>query len=77
MGINIKELETWIYLFQFYQKEDKLWVLNGGPWTFDNAMMLVDQIPMGEDPLKVQVWFMSIWIQIHDLLNDFMSEVMG
>lgn len=38
MEINIKEIETGIFLFQFYHKEDKLWVINGGPWSFDNAM---------------------------------------
>lgn len=29
MGINIEELETGIYLLQFYHKEDLQWVLNG------------------------------------------------
>lgn len=38
MGINIKELESGVYLFQFYHKEDMQWVLNGGPWSFDNAI---------------------------------------
>lgn len=77
MAINIKELETGIYLFQFYHKEDKLWVLNGGPWTFDNTMLLIDQIPMGEDPRKVPLWFLNIWIQIYELPNGFMSKVVG
>lgn len=27
MGINIKEIEQGIFLFQFYHKEDILWVL--------------------------------------------------
>lgn len=31
MEINIKELEPGIFLFQFYHKEDLLWVINGGP----------------------------------------------
>lgn len=39
MGINIKELETGIYLFQFFHIEDKNWVMNGGPWDFDNAVV--------------------------------------
>lgn len=30
MGISIKELEQGIFLFQFYHKEDKQWVLKGG-----------------------------------------------
>lgn len=31
MGINIKELDTCVYIFQFYHNEDMRWVLNGGP----------------------------------------------
>lgn len=31
IDINIKELEQGIYLFQFYQKEDMVWVQNDGP----------------------------------------------
>lgn len=59
--------------FQFYHKEDMLWVLNGGPLAFDNAIQLVDVIPPGIDPLKVQLWHLNIWIQIHDLPNGFMT----
>lgn len=77
MGINIKELETGIYLFQFFHKEDKQWVINGGPWNFDNAMLLLEEIPIGEEPLKVPLWFLKIWIQIHDLPNSFMTEAVG
>lgn len=77
MGINIKEIETGIFLFQFYHKEDMQWVLNGGPWAFDNVMLLVDVIPQGMDPLRVQLWFLNIWIQVHDLPNGFMTEAVG
>lgn len=77
MGINIKELEQGIYLFQFYHKEDMIWVQNGGPWTFENAMLCTDVIPPGEDPLKVPLWFLNIWIQLHDLPSGFMSESVG
>lgn len=77
MGINIKEIDSGIYLFQFFHKEDKQWVMNGGPWSFDNAMLLLEEIAPGEEPLKVPLWFLNIWIQIHDLPNGFMSEVVG
>lgn len=77
MGINIKELESGIYLFQFFYKEDKSWVMNGGPWSFDNAMLLLHEIGLGEEPLKVALWHLDIWIQIHDLPNGFMSETVG
>lgn len=77
MGINIKEIEPGIFLFQFFHKEDKNWVMNGGPWSFDNAMLLIQEIGLGEEPLKVALWHLDIWIQIHDLPNGFMSEVVG
>lgn len=52
-------------------------MLNGGPWNFDNAMLLLEPIPTGEDPVKVPLWWLNIWIQIHDLPNGFMSEAAG
>lgn len=77
MGINIKEIGSGIYLFQFFHKEDKQWVLNGGPWNFDNVMLLLEEIAPGEEPLNVPLWCLNIWIQIYDLPNGFMSEVVG
>lgn len=52
-------------------------MINGGPWSFDNAMLLIDEIPFGEDPLKVPLWFLNFWIQVYDLPNGFMSEAVG
>lgn len=77
MGINIKELEQGIYLFQFYHQDDMQWVSNGGPWMFDNAMMILEKVAPGEDPLQVQLWHLNIWIQLHDLPMGFMSETVG
>lgn len=55
MGINIKEIDPGIFLFQFYHREDLLWVINGGPWSFDNAMLVLNKIPPGEEPLNVSL----------------------
>lgn len=77
LGISIKELEQGIYLFQFFHKEDLQWVVKGGPWMFDNAMMVLEPIAAGEDPLQVPLWHVNIWIQIHDLPMGFMTEAVG
>lgn len=74
MGINIKELETRIFLFQFYHKEDMNWVLNGGLWSFDNAMLVLAPIPHGEEPLSVPLWYLKMWIQIHNLPTGYMLK---
>lgn len=62
MGISIKELEQDVFLFQFFRKEDLKWVLKGGPWSFDNVMLVLETIAAGEDPSKVQTWYVNIWI---------------
>lgn len=77
MGINIKEIDPGIFLFQFYHREDMFMVVNGGPWSFDNAMLIVSTIPPGMEPLKVPLWHLEMWIQIHDLPTGFMSEAVG
>ncbi|XP_074346128.1 uncharacterized protein LOC141684890 [Apium graveolens] len=77
MGINIKDLEQGMFLFQFFQKEDMQWVTNGGPWSFDNAMLALEKIEVGENPAKVNPCFLSIWIQLYNLPMGYMLETVG
>ncbi|XP_074328037.1 uncharacterized protein LOC141665950 [Apium graveolens] len=77
MGVTIKEIEPGIYLFQFYHIEDLNWVMNGGPWSFDNIMLVLATIPPGENPIKVALIYVNIWIQIYDLPSGFMTETVG
>lgn len=72
-GINIKDIKPDVFLFQFYHKNDLVWVLNGGPWSFDGAMLVVNTIPKGRDPTDVQLNDLNFWIQIHGLSSGFMS----
>lgn len=60
-----------------YSRDDMIWVMNGGPWQFDNAMLSIDIIPHGEDPLTVSLGHLNIWIQIHDLPSALMTEPIG
>lgn len=55
-GINIKDLKPGIFLFQFYHVDDMAWVVNGGPWSFDGALLVHSIIPKGEDPVKVPLF---------------------
>lgn len=77
MGISIKELEQGIYLFQFFHKEDLQWVVKGGPWMFDNAMLALEPVAAFENPVKVPLWHINIWIQIHELPVGYMTEAVG
>lgn len=77
MGINIKDLDQGKFLFQFFRKEDMHWVLKGGPWSFDNVMMALNTVAAGEDPGKVNPWYLNIWIQIHNMPTGYMMESVG
>lgn len=53
MGINIKDMKPGVFLFHFYHKNDMDCVIKGGPWSFDNALLVFNVIKQGEDPVKV------------------------
>lgn len=77
MGINIKVLKPGYFLFQFYHIDDMKWVSRGGPWSFDSALLVINTIKTGEDPMKVALFEVDFWIQIHDLPIGYMSEGVG
>lgn len=77
MGLSIKEIGQGLLLFQFYRKEDKQWVQNGGPWSFDNAMLALENVNGGQNPVDVKPCFINIWIQLHNLPVGYMLETVG
>lgn len=76
-GINIKDLKSGLFLFQFYHIDDMQWVLNGGPWSFDGAMLITNTIGKGEDPLEVSLYNIPFWIQLYGLSGSLMTEQVG
>lgn len=76
-GINTKDLKPGISLFQFYHVKDMNWVMNGGPWSFDGAMLVISTIGKGEDHVEVPLFDLAFWVQLHGLPNGFMTESAG
>lgn len=76
-GLNVKDLKPGIYLFQFYHIDDMEWVINGGPWSFDGAMLVLNKIGNGEDPLEVSLTNLQFWIQLYGVPSGLMTEAAG
>lgn len=76
-GINIKDLKPGTYLFQFYHIDDLEWVLSGGLWSFDGAMLALSKIGLGEDPLEVSLTTLQFWIQLFGVPSGLMTEAAG
>jgi 14-3-3 protein epsilon len=52
-------------------------VLNGGPWTFDNNMLIVDRVQLGMQIENIPLFHADFWVQIHNLPAGFMQEKVG
>ncbi|XP_074360862.1 uncharacterized protein LOC141701122, partial [Apium graveolens] len=73
-GMEVHSMRDLKYLFVFYHKMDVQKVIEGGPWSFEQAMLVLHQLEMGEDPAAVKLQNMEMWVQIYDLPRGFVSE---
>ncbi|KAK6144775.1 hypothetical protein DH2020_021595 [Rehmannia glutinosa] len=76
-GVFIKDLGPNLFLFQFFHELDLARVQSNGPWTFDNLMLITKRLLIGEQPSKVLLFNVEIWVQVYDLPFGFMTEKVG
>lgn len=76
-GVSICEISSGVFGFQFYHKLDFVRVLNGGPWSFDNYMLILEPVKPGDIMSQIPLFHVCIWVQIHDLPAGFMTPVIG
>lgn len=73
-GVYIKELDSNLYLFQFYHELDVKRVLEGCPWSFNRRALVMARLKPGQNPRCIELNTMDLWVQVHDLKVGFMSE---
>ncbi|PNX65080.1 hypothetical protein L195_g054353, partial [Trifolium pratense] len=76
-GVTIKEAKAGIFLFQFAHPLDMEAVLNGGPWTFDNNMLVLERVQVGMPIEHIPLNHVTLWVQIHNLPLGLMKEKFG
>jgi 14-3-3 protein epsilon len=76
-GVTIKEAKAGLFLFSFAHPLDMDAVLNGGPWTFDNNMLIMDRVQLGMQIESISLFHVDFWVQIHNLPAGFMKETVG
>ncbi|XP_019167860.1 PREDICTED: uncharacterized protein LOC109163565 [Ipomoea nil] len=74
MGVNMRELQPRRFLFRFYHKADLLRILSEGPWAYEQSLLVMKRLELGEDPEIVQLDHAEFWVQIHALPIGFRSE---
>ncbi|XP_062080236.1 uncharacterized protein At4g02000-like [Humulus lupulus] len=63
-----------MYLFQFFHEIDITRVMEGTPWTFNIALVILERLKEGENPRGVPLNSMEIWVQVYNLRAGFMSD---
>ncbi|KAL8496773.1 hypothetical protein ACS0TY_020448 [Phlomoides rotata] len=52
-------------------------VVEGGPWTIGNHLLILHQLQIGEVPHQVPLNHLAFWVQIYDLPMWSFSEGVG
>ena len=79
MGSDLRIFEVVNITFQFkfssrYQME---WVENGGPWNFENNLLLLCRWKKGLTSENITFTHSSFWVQLWGLPFELMTEVVG
>jgi hypothetical protein len=76
-GVTIKETRAGQFLFHFAHPLDMEAVLNGGPWSFDNNMLILEQVQLGMQIDQIPLYHVNMWVQVYDLPTGLMKEKFG
>jgi hypothetical protein len=75
--VTISAIEENRFMFQFYHHLDMERIYQGGPWLFENHMLVLRKLEFGEEPTTVALDNADIWVQVHQLPFGFMNEQIG
>ena len=73
-GMEVHNIGGYRYSFVSYHIFDLQKVVERGPWSFEQNMLVYHQVQNEEDPGQVALNAMDIWVQIHDIPKGFISE---
>ena len=80
-AVQIVEVGTSLFQIKFHSEFEMNRVLKGGPWSFDNQVLMLLQWKVGMTAENVKFESVSLWIQIwgapFDLMSPKVAEVVG
>ena len=75
--LHILEVGLNLFQFKFNSKFDLSRVLRGGPWTFDNQLLMIKRWHKGMTATNIKWDTASIWVQIWGAPFDMISSVVA
>ncbi|XP_075640324.1 uncharacterized protein At4g02000-like [Castanea sativa] len=72
-GVQIVEVRPNLFQFKFKSEFELEWVVRGGPWSFDNQVLMLRQWQPGMTAANVKFESVALWIQIWGAPFDMVS----
>ncbi|KAK4428895.1 hypothetical protein Salat_1189400 [Sesamum alatum] len=76
-GMEFTRISAERFLLHFRHRVDKHRILEGGPWNFDNHLILLGEIGHGQDPLTMDLNSCDFSVWIHGLPFPQISPALG
>lgn len=73
-GVEIHDLGGQRYSFVFFHVLDLQKVLEGGPWTFEQSLLVYKKLEVNEDSHLIILNQVDMWVQLYDIPRGMVSE---
>ena len=75
--LRIVDVGEGLFQFRFKMESQLTWVLENGPWSFDNNLLVLRRWERGMTANSVTFPTLTIWVQVWDLPIDLINEEAG
>ena len=72
-GLQILEIGPNLFQFKFQSEFDMNRIFRGGPWTFDNQLLMLQRWKKGMTVENIRMEYASLWVQIWGAPLDMFS----
>ncbi|CAH9132533.1 unnamed protein product [Cuscuta epithymum] len=76
-GVSIEQIGDMCFMLQLFHESDISRVLQDGPWSFDQNLVVISRVGERDMPLEVELNHAEFWVQIHNLPLSFMTETVA
>lgn len=75
--MEVREIDSDLYCLQLFHDLDAERILNEGPWSFEQKMIVIDRFDMGVSPHSIPLHMVDFWGHVYDLHGCFWTEKMA
>lgn len=76
-GVTIHDIGGQRFLFHFFHSGDLKRVLDGGPWSFENNLLVLSPVQSGVKPVDIPLAYVNFLVYVYDLPTRFFSHRIG